>query len=128
MAGEQLIEGHWTATMLTAAWIHLGGQAPEMFEASTATYQRARLGSRIIPTAFRHIDYLERADVADEDLLVIGGIVVTSIELTIKDLLRTGRTPRHHDRARELANKVNLGDHLKYFAPQTRGLADANAN
>lgn len=147
MAGEQLISGDWTATLLTAAWIHLGGQAPEMFEAGTATYQRARFSSRIIPTAFRHMDYMQQADLPDEDLLVIGGIVVTSIELTIEDLLRTGRTPRHHDRARDLADMANLGDlqqrfhrnrhlkgmyqarqHLEQFARQVRGLADAHTN
>lgn len=112
LAGEQLIAGDWTATMLTAAWIHLGGQSPEMFEAATATYQGTRLRSKIIPTAFRHIDYLQRSDIADEDLLVSGGIVVTSLELTIEDLLRTGRTARHHSCAGELANQVDL-DHLQ---------------
>lgn len=108
MAGEQLIEGDWTATLLTAAWIHLGGQAPEMLEAGTATYQRTRLRSRIIPTALRHIDYLQRPDVADEDLLIIGGIVVTSIDLTIAELLCAGSTQRHQDQARQLASVVQI--------------------
>lgn len=102
-AGEQLIVGEWTANLLTAAWIHLGGQAPEMLEAGTTTHQRTRLRSRIVPTALRQMDYLDRSDVADDDLLVIGGIVVTNIELTIEDLLRYGGTPRHLDRARKLA-------------------------
>lgn len=105
-AGEQLIVGNWTATLLTAAWIHLGGQAPEMFEAATAVYQRTRLRSKIIPTAFRHIDYMQRSDVMDEDLLVVGGVVVTSIELTIEELLCFGGTQRHFERAHQLASFV----------------------
>lgn len=147
LAGEQLIEGDWTATMLTAAWIHLGGQAPEMFEAGTAKYQRGRLRSSIIPSAFRHIDYMQRSDIADEDLLMIGGIVVTSMELTIEDLLRTGCTPRHHDRARALSEMVDVNlleqrfsknrhldgmSHaqqiLSKFQPQDHMLAGAKAN
>lgn len=147
MAGEQLIEDDWTATMLTAAWVHLGGQAPEMFEAGTAKYQRARLRSQIIPTAFRHIDYLQRPDLADDDLLVIGGVIVTSIELTIEDLLRAGRTRRHHDRALALAAMVHpdalherfhrhrhldgmdqARQHLEKVLPHDRELADIETN
>lgn len=104
MAGEQLIIGEWTANLLTAAWIHLGGQAPEMLEAGTATHQRTRLHSRIVPTACRQMDYLQRHDIADDDLLIIGGVVVTNIEVTIEDLVCFGGTPRHVDRARQLAS------------------------
>lgn len=103
MAGEQLVTGEWTARMLTAAWIHLGGQAPEMLEAGTATYQRARLRSRIIPTALRHLDYQHSPDVADEDVLMVGGVMVTSIDLTVKELLDCGGTRRHIDKAGGLA-------------------------
>lgn len=115
LAGEQLVNGDWTATMLTAAWIHMGGQAPEMFEASTALYQGTRSGSKIIPTAFRHNDYLQRSDIVDKDLLVIGGIVVTSVELTLEDLLRSGRTNRHYNCAEELTALIDLADLRKRF-------------
>ena len=115
LAGERLVDGDWTATMLTAAWIHLGGQAPEMFEASTANYQGTRSRSKIIPTAFRNIDYLQRSDIVDKDLLVIGGTVVTSPELTVEDLLRGGRTARHYDCAKELACLLDVSDLQQRF-------------
>ncbi|WP_022870701.1 hypothetical protein [Yaniella halotolerans] len=114
-AGEQLIDRDWTATMLTAAWIHLGGLAPEMFEASTATYQKTRSRTKIIPTAFRHIDYMQRSDIAEQDLLVIGGTIVTSLELTLEDLLRSGRTARHYKCAEELADLVDLDNLQQRF-------------
>lgn len=108
LAGDRLVRGEWTATLLTAAWIHIGGQAPEMFEAATVWYQKSPLRSRVIPSAFRHIDYLRREEVSDEDLLVIGGVVVTAPELTIEDLLRVGGTARHQQCALELACRVDL--------------------
>ena len=107
MAGEQLIDGSWTATLLTAAWIHLGGQAPEMLEAATAVSHRLIARASIIPAALRHTDYLQRTEIDEEDLRVIGGIVVTSPELTVEDLLRIGGTPRHVQKARELCAFVD---------------------
>ena len=101
MVGEQLIDGSWTATLLTAAWIHLGGQAPEMFEAATAVAHRGKSRSTLIPTALRHSDYLSDESMQD-DLLVIGGVIVTSPELTIEDLLRLGGQGRHLEQARQL--------------------------
>lgn len=108
MIGERLISGSWTATLLTAAWIHLGGQAPEFFEAATACTTRQRKRSRIMSSAIRQSDYLERSDISDEDLQIIGGVVVTAPELTIMDLLRIGGTQRHQDRAYELLDRVNI--------------------
>lgn len=102
MVGEQLIEGSWTATLLTAAWIHLGGQAPEMFEAATAVAHRGKSRSTVMPTALRHCDYLGDDSIHEDDLRVIGGVVVTSPELTIEDLLRLGGRARHQDQARRL--------------------------
>lgn len=102
MVGEQLIDGSWTATLLTAAWIHLGGQAPEMFEAATAVTQRGKSRSTLMPTALRQCDYLSDASIEEDDLRVIGGVVVTSPELTIEDLLRLGGRARHQDQARRL--------------------------
>lgn len=107
MAGDRLIKGDWTAAMLTAAWIHLGGQAPEMLEAETTEYQKSRGRSRLIPLALRHVDYLTREEVAEDDLLVIGGVVVTGLALTIEDLLRLGGTARHQQRAKELAAQTS---------------------
>lgn len=101
MVGEQLIDGPWTATLLTAAWIHLGGQAPELFEAATAVAHRGKSRSTLMPTALRHWDYLSD-DTVQEDLRVIGGIVVTSPELTIEELLRLGGHERHRQRVRQL--------------------------
>lgn len=108
MAAEQLIEGSWTATLLTATWIHLGGIAPEMLEAATAMAHRGAARHRVVSTALRHADYLHRADVRDEDLQVIGGVVVTSPALTIEELLKIGGTSRHRNKARQLCELVNV--------------------
>ena len=108
MIGERIISGTWTATLLTAAWIHLGGQAPELFEAATASTTRQRARSRLMPSAIRQSDYFERAEVSEDDLQVIGGVVVTGPELTVVDLLRIGGTLRHQARAREILDHVNL--------------------
>ena len=108
MVGDQLIDGSWTATLLTAAWIHLGGQAPEMFEAAAAVSHRVSSRAGVMPAAIRHTDYLQRAEIDDEDLRVIGGVVVTSPELTVEDLLRIGGTPRHQEKARQLCTVVDV--------------------
>lgn len=108
MVGEQLLEGNWTATLLTAAWIHLGGQTPEMFEAATAVSHRLTARASLMPAALRHTDYLQRSEIGEDDLRVIGGIVVTSPELTIEDLLRIGGTQRHLKKARELCRVVDV--------------------
>ena len=108
MVGERLLPGNWTATLLTAAWIHLGGQAPEIFEAATASIPRKRRRSMIMPSAIRQSDYLDRAEVSEDDLQVIGGVVVTAPELTIVDLLRIGGTQRHQDRVSELLARTDL--------------------
>lgn len=108
MVGERIISGTWTATLLTAAWIHLGGQAPELFEAATASTTRQRARSRLMPSVIRQSDYLERVEVSEDDLQVIGGVVVTGPELTVVDLLRIGGTLRHQARAIELLDRVNL--------------------
>lgn len=123
LIGERLISGTWTATLLTAAWIHLGGQAPEFFEAATACTTRQRKRSRITPSAIRQSDYLERADVSEDDLQVIGGVVVTAPELTIMDLLRLGGTQRHQDRAYELLDRIDLKSLRQRFDAQST-LAD----
>lgn len=108
MVGDHLIGNDWTATLLTAAWIHLGGQAPELFEAATAATTRKHARSRLMPSAIRSVDYLSRAEISDDDLQVIGGVIVTSPELTVVDLLRIGATERHQIRATELLPRVNM--------------------
>src|SRR5699024_7556641 len=80
LIGQQMIEGPWTAIHFTAAWIHLGGQAPENFEASTRQPQRSRRKRRIMPALLQHDNFSQRNDIADDDLIVIGGVVVTSID------------------------------------------------
>ncbi len=108
MVGERIISGSWTATLLTAAWIHLGGQAPELFEAASAASKRQKIRSRIMPAAIRQSNYFQREDVSEDDLQVIGGVVVAGPELTILDLLRIGGTLRHQDRASDLLNRIDL--------------------
>ncbi len=115
MIGERLISGSWTATLLTAAWIHLGGQAPEYFEAATACTTRQRKRSRIMSAAIRQSDYLERPDISDDDLQIIGGVVVTAPELTVMDLLRIGGTQRHQDRAYALLGRTNIDSLRRRF-------------
>lgn len=106
MVAEQFIEGSWTATLLTAAWIYLGGQAPEMFEAATAEQHRGKSRAKIIPATLRHCDYLQRKDLDDQELRVIGGVVVTSPELTIEELTKIGGSQRHQVRAQQLSSLI----------------------
>ena len=108
MIGDRLLSGSWTATLLTAAWIHVGGQAPEFFEAAAPSTTRHTRRSRLMSSAIRQSEYLERPEVSEDDLQVIGGIIVTAPELTILDLLRIGGTQRHQDRAYELLDRVDL--------------------
>jgi len=128
MAAEHIITGDWTATLLTAAWIHTGGQAPEMLEAGTAEYQKSRSQPGVHPMALRHVDYLQRPELAEDDLLVIGGVVVTSVALTIEDLLRLGGTPRHQSRALELTKMIHLDTLVDRFQSKAHlpGMDTAN--
>lgn len=116
MVAEQIIKGSWTATLLTAAWIHLGGQPPEMLEAATATSHRGTSRSKTMSTALRHCDYLGLENVGEEDLRVIGGVVVTSPELTIDDLLKIGGHERHQHIARRLCALVEADTLCQRFA------------
>lgn len=125
MVADQLIDGSWTATLLTAAWIYLGGQAPEMFEAATATPHRGATRATVMPTAFRHTDYLQRSEIDEEDLRVVGGVVVTSPELTIEDLLRIGGSKRHQQQAHQLCALVDVATLHQRFDSEVPGMAKA---
>jgi len=125
MAAERLIEGDWTATLLTAAWIYLGGHAPEMLEAATALQHRGASRNRVIPTALRHADYLRHDEIDQEDLRVIGGIVVTCPELTIEELLRIGGTRRHQLKAQQLCAYVDMEALDRRFSTDRPGMQQA---
>src|SRR5699024_10683037 len=65
---------------------------------------------------------------AEDDLLVIGGVVVTSVALTIEDLLRLGGTPRHQSRALELTKMIHLDTLVDRFQSKAHlpGMDTAN--
>lgn len=106
LIGEQLIDGPWIAIHFTAAWIHLGGQAPENFEAATRKPQRSRRNRKIMPALLQHENYSQRNDITDENLVVIGGVVVTSIELTMHQMSACHHSLRHQHTAALLENLV----------------------
>lgn len=108
LVGDHLVDDQWTATLLTAAWIHLGGPAPEFFEAATAAVSRPKQRGQLMPHVLRHTNYLERNDVCDDDLLVVGGVIVTSVPATIEDLLRIGGTRRHQHKAQALLEFIDV--------------------
>src|SRR5699024_3650945 len=76
--------------------------------------------ARIMPSAIRQTDYLQRPEVSDDELQVIGGVLVTGQELTIRDLLRLGGTQRHQQRAYELLDHVDIEDLPQHFDKAAR--------
>lgn len=120
LVGDHTIDGDWSATLLTAAWIHTGGQCPELFEATTITSPRMKERSEMMPKMLRHASSWEQSDDDQEDLLVIGGAVVTSPSRTIEDLLRIGATRRHQFKALELLPLVCPEQLRTRFAAHTQ--------
>src|SRR5699024_6322890 len=86
-----------------------------MFEASPANYQGTRSRSKIILAAFRHIDYLQRSDNVDKQLLVIGGTDVTCSALTVENLLHCRHPAHHYDCAKALACLLDVSDLQQRF-------------
>jgi hypothetical protein len=84
-----LLGGPWTATGLTAAWIHDGGPAPGVLEASVERFHRIPL--RPLSVGLR----LEQSDAARHagDVVEIWGTSCTSVDRTIEDLLRRAGDP-----------------------------------
>ncbi|MCY1159317.1 MAG: hypothetical protein MOP51_2342 [Citricoccus sp.] len=93
---EPVLAGPWAAIGMTAAWVHAGGEAPGVLEASVGRYHRRPLhpvavGLRLeqsgLAPAPEGVDDPHRADV-----MPVHGLWCTTIERTVEDLLRTGPT------------------------------------
>lgn len=106
LLAERLVEGHWIATLRTAAWIHLGGSSPDIFETAIPRPERIRQFSRIMRVTTRDTAEYRDVDALQEHLLMVGGALVTDIPLTIVDLLRTGSTLNHLEPAIRLARFI----------------------
>jgi hypothetical protein len=92
----RLVGDALAATHLSAAWIH--GASP--FPPARHTVQRA-VARRVRREPERHLIYRELA-VPDGDLVVVGGVRVTTPVRTLVDLARTS-DPEHDQAAQRMA-------------------------
>jgi hypothetical protein len=100
---EPVLAGPWVAIGLTAAWVHVGGEAPGVLEASVDRYHRRPLypgavGLRLeqsgLAPAPEGGEFRYRADVVS-----VHGLWCTTIDRTLEDLLRHGPTGPERDAA-----------------------------
>jgi hypothetical protein len=93
---EPVLSGPWVAIGMTAAWVHAGGEAPGVLEASVDRYHRRPLfpgavGLRLeqsgLAPAPEGSGARHRADVVP-----VHGLWCTTIDRTVEDLLRNGPT------------------------------------
>jgi hypothetical protein len=93
---EPVLSGPWVAIGLTAAWVHAGGEAPGVLEASVDRYHRRPLypgavGLRLeqsgLGPAPQDCGVPHQADV-----IAVHGLWCTTTDRTVEDLLRNGPT------------------------------------
>lgn len=100
---EPLLPGPWVAIGRTAAWVHAGGPAPDVLEASVSRYHRRPLVPGALPLRLEQSGLAPAPHGGDEagdgagDVVHIHGLWCSSVDRTIEDLLRAG--PRGPERA-----------------------------
>jgi len=93
---EPVLSGPWVAIGLTAAWVHAGGEAPGVLEASVDRYHRRPLypgavGLRLEQSGLAPVP--EDSGVRQRaDVISVHGLWCTTIDRTVEDLLRNGAT------------------------------------
>jgi hypothetical protein len=93
---EPVLSGPWAAIGMTAAWVHGGGEAPGVLEASVDRYHRRPLYPGAVGLR------LEQSGLASApegggashraDIVPVHGLWCTTIDRTVEDLLRNGPT------------------------------------
>ncbi|HEY4615227.1 MAG TPA: hypothetical protein VIG75_07190, partial [Citricoccus sp.] len=93
---EPLIPGPWVAIGRTVAWVHAGGPAPGVLEASVGRYHRRPLVPGPLPLRLEQSGLAPAPRGGDEaggatgDVVEVHGLWCTSVDRTIEDLLRAG--------------------------------------
>lgn len=109
---EPLVPGPWVAIRRTAAWVHAGGPAPGVLEASVNRYHRRPLVPGALPLRLEQSGLAPAPHGGDEareeardrapDVIEVHGLWCTGVDRTIEDLLRAGPTGPERAVARSL--------------------------
>lgn len=121
LAGPVLAAG-WTAVGPSAAWVLAGGPAPDRLHASVPHYHRLPSGGTVLPWALVQSDVAagpEGAAEAEEDVVRIGPLRVTSPGRTVEDLLLTA-DPDHVRRAAHVMARHGTAGLTERLARPTR--------
>lgn len=103
LAGPMLAAG-WTAVGPSAAWVLAGGPAPQRLHAAVGHYHRLPSGGCALPWALVQSDVAAGPSgvaPAEEDVVRVGPLRVTTAARTVEDLLLTA-DPDHARRAAHL--------------------------
>lgn len=90
MLGGPVLAGGWTAIGSSAAWVLTGGAVPERLHAAVPHFHRLPAGGSPLPWTLTQSDVAAGPDgraPAEEDVLRIGPLRVTTPERTVEDLL-----------------------------------------
>lgn len=91
-----VLPGPWVAIGRTAAWVHVGGEAPDVLEASVDRYHRRPLYPGAVGLRLEQSGLAPAPDGRGHpdgaDVVSVHGLWCTSIERTVEDLLRNGPT------------------------------------
>jgi hypothetical protein len=93
---EPVLSGPWAAIGLTAAWVHAGGEAPGVLEASVDRYHRRPLYPGAVGLRLEQSGLAPAAEGGEvehrTDVDSVHGLWCTTTERTLEDLLRGGPT------------------------------------
>ncbi|MDI3331132.1 MAG: hypothetical protein QJR09_10435 [Micrococcus sp.] len=130
---EPVLSGPWVAIGLTAAWVHAGGAAPGVLEASVDRYHRRPLYPGAVGLR------LEQSGLAPpprggeagdgRDVVPVHGLWCTAVDRTVEDLLRHGPTRPELTAAELLLARCDPGRLRERFEARRRrpGMAAARA-
>lgn len=123
VAGPVLTAG-WTAMGLTAAWLHAGGPLPRMLHIAVAHYHRPPPARDHGPGwAFTQADVAavgEAAAPAEQDVVRIGPVRVTTVGRTVEDLLLAEDAQKGRAAARLIARFGSDGLAERLAPPRRR--------
>lgn len=105
LVAASVLAAGWTAVGPSAAWVHAGGPAPPRLHAAVAHFHRIPAGGTL-PWRLVQSDVAASADgpaAAEEDVVRVAGVRVTTPARTVEDLLLTGDPDDTRRAARLLA-------------------------
>ncbi|QCU77906.1 hypothetical protein E7744_06670 [Citricoccus sp. SGAir0253] len=126
-----VLAGPWAAMGLTAAWVHAGGEAPGVLEASVTRYHRRPLHPGAVTLRLEQsalaLGRPAPGPGAEADVVVLHGLCCTTVPRTVEDLLRTGTGPAALRAAARLVPRCDPQRLRDRFEARRRraGMADA---